>query len=525
MSIPTTSSYTTESTTSDGASVSIDTSTGEYVMDESMLIDYGAAGEADDDTYLSQLNSGLRVKDLRGILGMPPQFLPSADPRIDVEEGLGSYTSFGRVYAEKIIKNIPLLLITPGHPAFMSDFTEDQKDTVIESFLGGATAGLTDLVENGSGKYYSLQFAYTEYFGYLNTMLRSAALFLDIADEEIDGKNLGRMNWLYRISGSSGGTDIYGNSGLKRFLGPYAGCIPMYADCGNDINDSFSNSTTQSSLASSINSLSDQARELNFLVGGVASSVGMEVDYLNGDSALSGNIENMQDAVKSLGMGSSNIFSKVISNVMTVLAGGKMVFPEIWSDSSFGRSYSCRMKLIAVSGDKLSVFLNILVPLYHVIALTLPRQTVRSTSGGGTTGSQGYVAPFLIRAYYKGLFNVDMGIITDLSVTKGAEGEWTLDGIPTVAEVSFTIKDMYEGFFMSTDLSSSVLNQVFSNITELDYIANSCGININDQEIARTLKLAINLEAGRITDLVTTGIFGNIAQFFNQKMQNLFGMF
>ena len=32
----------------------------------------------------------------------------------------------------------------------------------------------------------------------------------------------------------------------------------------------------------------------------------------------------------------------------------------------------------------------------------------------------GYVNPFLVRACYKGFFNIDTGIITDMSVTKGA---------------------------------------------------------------------------------------------------------
>ena len=65
-----------------------------------------------------------------------------------------------------------------------------------------------------------------------------------------------------------------------------------------------------------------------------------------------------------------------------------------------------------------------------------------------------------------------------------------------------------------------------SNITELDYIANSCGININDQEIMRTFKLwsVLNLE-NTFSDSIANGIFGNVMQFFNQQLNNLFGMF
>lgn len=163
----------------------------------------------------------------------------------------------------------------------------------------------------------------------------------------------------------------------------------------------------------------------------------------------------------------------------------------------------------------MSIFLNILVPIYHLLAFVLPRQSA----------SQAYYSPFLIRAWYKGLFNVDMGIITNMSITKGSEGEWTDDGLPTVAEVSFTIKDLYNGMFMSDGLDWKDMN-ILSNITELDYIANSCGININEPDVRRTVEmyLALNFK-NRITDQVTIGVFGEFSQWANQKFQNIFGRF
>ena len=208
--------------------------------------------------------------------------------------------------------------------------------------------------------------------------------------------------------------------------------------------------------------------------------------------------------------------SSILNKAQTILAGGRIIFPEIWLDSSFSRSYSCSMKLVSPSGDKLSVFLNILVPIYHLLAFMLPRQSVQ----------QAYFSPFLVRAYYKGLFNVDMGIITGLSITKGDEGEWTLDGIPTVANISFEIKDLYDGLFMSKQTSDSDYQDILSNIQELDYIANSCGVNVNDQEIMRTVRMytALKFKTG-LSDKISIDIFGGITQYFNQKMNNIFGVF
>ena len=178
------------------------------------------------------------------------------------------------------------------------------------------------------------------------------------------------------------------------------------------------------------------------------------------------------------------------------------------------------MKLISPYGDKLSVFLNILVPIYHVLALALPRHD--------TSGIQGYVSPFLIRAYYKGIFNVDLGIISSLSINKGAEGEWTKDGIPTVAELSFEIKDLYDGFFMSQGSLIPMYTgpSIFTNVTELDYIANSCGINVNAMEVDRVISYYWKILKGSWTDFFELSIWGAVGQWVaNAPWKRIFSYF
>jgi hypothetical protein len=378
---------------------------------------------------------------------------------------------------------------------------------------GIAQETIESLLGEDSGKYYSLKYAYTEYFHYVNAMLRSAAYYLGIQDTKVDGKRLGSLNWLYQTS--SLGSDIFGHGKLANFLGPYAGCIAFYADAGTTVDESFSNSTGESQLASSLNNLSDQGRELNFLVGNIGSEVGLQLTAATGQEQLESNMASVQETIGNL-LGTGNVISSILNKAQTILAGGRIIFPEIWTDSSFSRSYSCSMKLVSPSGDKLSVFLNILVPIYHLLAFTLPRQSIQ----------QLYFSPFLVRAYYKGLFNVDMGIIPGLSITKGDEGEWTLDGIPTVANVSFEIKDLYSGMFMSPQKSDKGYENIMSNIQELDYIANSCGVNVNDQEVFRTIKMYAALGfTTNIKDKITIDIFGGISQYFNQKMNNIFGVF
>ena len=500
----------------------------ERYLDDEFLTSYSPLTYTSED-YLNYLDSSdLKIQDIRGILGCPHQFLPETDGRVDVSAG-SDISHIGRLYAQKILGSMPLLLITPGIPSYMASFSESQRGVLLEALLKGglsmADSEVSDLVNNHSGKYYSLKFAYTDYYYYLNPMLRAAAIYLGLDGVVIDGRVLGTYNWMYYstkdrsedsnfITRAGEWIGSIFTSSSTNILAPYKSCIAIYADCGVSTDDSFSNSTTQSSLANAVNSLSDTGREMNFLIGNVGGMTGLKLDKLTGSEDLLNNIDNLNDAIDSV-LPKNGIITNLLSKVQTLLAGGKMQFPEIWSDSSFSRSYSCRMTLVSPSGDPLSVYLNILVPIYHIMALTLPRQSK----------GQAYFSPFLVRAYCRSLFNIDMGIITDLSITKGAEGEWTDDGLATVAEVSFSIKDMYDQMFMSRAIDASDTS-IMSNISELDYIANTCGININDHEVMRTIKMYYYLKfAGNFQDKIELGIIGSLQQSISNKLSNIMSSF
>lgn len=478
-------------------------------LDKAFLSLYGSYESQND--YNTLLKDGLRIQDIRGVLGIPHQFTALTDARLD-----GTITSddaIGRTYAEKFIKQIPLLLIVPGIPRFMPGATDTQRNTMISNLFGAKTGiSLADLSGNSSGKYYSLKFAYNEYFQFVNPMLRAAAFYLGIEKKQVNGKALGSFNWLY--DSEDGG--VASNRSFTKFLGPTAGSIAFYANCGNDVSESFGNDTGQSQLASSLNSISDTGRELNFLIGNFGSAVdSATLTKLAGGSDAT-QISGVADAIDTIMDGHSNIFSNILNKATTILAGGRLVFPEIWTDSSFGRSYSCSMKLTSPSGDAFSVYMNILVPLYHILALTLPRHAADA--------GQAYFSPFLVRAYCKSMFNIDMGIISSLSITKGAEGQWTTAGLFTSLDVSFEIKDLYNVLFMSTANNDGTGN-IVNNITELDYIANTCGINVNDMELERTVALAGSLQFTAQIDRITTNIFTGIMQDFNQKFEDIFGRF
>ena len=148
------------------------------------------------------------------------------------------------------------------------------------------------------------------------------------------------------------------------------------------------------------------------------------------------------------------------------------------------------------------LYLNLLVPLAHIIGMV----------GARKAGDNAYVAPFIVRAYYKSMFHIDMGIITDCTIEKGDVQAWNQDGLPTQITVNLTIKDLYNVFSLA---AGTGWNDVLSNPAELDYLANLCGINIEYPDFRRQLYLwkAIRNPLTAVTDQI-----GKANQFVTQKI-------
>jgi len=444
--------------------------------------------------YNSLLN-GLRIKTLRGVHGMPYQYMDIADTRIDSSPG-----AFGRKYAEKIVARMPLLLLTPGTPEFLSGYTDAEKKGLIENVLsmfGGNNSSNLDNVLKREGRYYSLKTDWVGYFNHVNPMCRAAARFLKIDNEEIDGVKLDNYDW----------SNNY-NEEIHRYLA-YRGSVAFYINSDTQISDSFSTNTTESALANKVNSISDMGRELNFLLGGVSTMTGQAFDSLSAEGLLK-DYNNKEDMASRIVNG-DNLFKGIATGLQTVVAGGKLIFPEIWSDSSFSRSYDINMKLTTPDNDKLSWYLNILVPIFHLIGFAAPRQA----------GVNGYVSPYLVRGFYKGLFNCNMGIVTNISINKGQEGSWTKDGLPTVVDVSLSIKDLYS--VMAITSNENIKYGLMNNITLMDYIANICGININEPDIKRTVDMYLTQNVkNKVVDAILLDVAGGLDQWATSKILNIF---
>lgn len=524
------------------------------------------------EAYASQnaINSGIDYSKLKYIFGIPYQYLPTTDCRVG-DDFSDEIEQAGYEFADKIISRMPLLYVTPGNTSFMGNAgSKENYRTFLLGKLGvsGATSGENDIMESSletmlgeyNGKLYTLTPAYKEYFEYVNPLCRAGAIFLDIGDMSFESESGGsnkfqNYNWginqgiAYEIyteeesteddteesdiseednTDDANGTKAKFEEDYSDFFKStiekisekisdfesrlyYGNSIAFYINSDASFQDSFGNETAESSLSSLINGLSDKAREIQFLLGTSRQMVGEAFDKVDGTL---GPIKQQIDNIVNKIAGGNSIFTTIANSVKTIVSGGRLQFPQIWSNSSFSKSYSISIKLNTPSTDRVSWWLNIYVPLCHLMGLILPRSEYINS----------YTTPFIVKAFYKGMFNIDMGIITEMTFTKGKEGSWTKDGLPTVVDVSFTIQDLYSTMSM-TSTESMFKGKTLQNVAEMDYIANLCGININEPDTFRMIRLwcAFNI-SNRVYDFIPNLEMG-VEKYIGNRVLSVYNNF
>jgi hypothetical protein len=125
------------------------------------------------------------------------------------------------------------------------------------------------------------------------------------------------------------------------------------------------------------------------------------------------------------------------------------------------------------------------------------------------------------------MFNIDMGLITDMSVSRGAECQWNDDGLPTQIDISLQIEDLYQslmltnfqndqtGFKIPNPLKANM--DVVTNTGMMDYLANMAGLNVANVELARKYRMLTFLSVSDIARFPST-----VYTIADNKIQNLY---
>lgn len=275
--------------------------------------------------------------------------------------------------------------------------------------------------------------------------------------------------------------------------------------------ESFTNQTSESMIEQAINSLDEGiGSEIAFITGSKADVgvLGGTMQFL-GDT-LSGAATQLSSLVEPV---TGGFVSNLISGGLRSLKGQKMVYPNIYKKTDVKMDYSFTIKLRSPYGDRYNYYMNILVPLFHLICLAVPRLV---TSNATTS-------PFLCQAYIPGICTVNLGIVENLTINKNPEGNHvSVDGYPLSVDVTLNVQDLYQALAISpADDPASFLY----NTTLTDYLANCAGL---DPSIAthREMKAAqivaikdfFTLE-NWMAGLATEPILGNLDDWFMQNQK------
>ena len=480
--------------------------------------------------------------------GMPFQFTHYTDRRPGSEKQYGNSSEYydltrvgrstssatadfyGRIFEKEIASNIPIMSVVPGEPQFLTMNTgrfvlpsvtgasnklknEFSKLFSADDFEVGSIVDSSNALARGSNvyQYYSMTINTKEYFKYVNTLCRMSAILMGLKDFTYTGKSCTDIDWGDQNSTTSnGGSDF---NLFEEVIGVDGGVSFAY-DPGSSVTDSLGNSLGESQFASLLKTLSGKAKEFSFIAG----SMGYDRDWTSA-------VDNTDYDKAMSTIGGSNLFgpNSLVGRLATFISnagrGMNVRFPQIWQDSTYSKSYSVDMKFVTPYATNFCKWRYVLVPFFHCFAFAAPRMINSLTN---------YSRPFLIRAYSKGYFNVEMGMIESLQWRRFGDGDMISDdGIPTEIDVTIDFVDMYQALGMSKIdggifgvFNSSLSAQVglfFNNSGLMDLLGTLSGVNMNRMNMKERFALYWNAYYTGITNMP-----GNFKRAIQDRLRNTY---
>jgi hypothetical protein len=377
------------------------------------------------------------------VLGLPLYYNDLADPG-------------GRIYNQTIIQDIPNVYIVPGNPRINRKLINvagkrivpaDLSRILMKAAESGGPLGfaLKGSFANGEDlRFMGFDSDYAGYFKYVQTMLSTIHSYMAMDDV----------------------FDIYNfEKEFENSIKDFGLCF--YADKSTSITETADNTYGASRVAELANEKAATMREADFMfpTGGQTARVVDSIKAMNPIGVL-----------QSLGT-FDGIITRTSNALFRVVNGSQLFFPDMWQDSRFDKSYNISFKFYSPYGDKTSIFRYVYVPFIALLAMALPKQD----------GLLGYEKPFVMKMMRPGYFDINMGVVTSMSITKGgADSLWTVDGFPQMIEVNMNVVDLYPQMVQTDDVGMLSYNIGISN-----FLQNMAGIR-SDQLSFLGFKAMIN---------------------------------
>lgn len=395
------------------------------------------------------------------VFGLPPTFPHLAD--------IGSKTW------KSILTPMPILTLTPCVPFTkeLSDADQELGKAVIDAWTAtdGDLQGSTDPDEvlqqqlesvktsldnsmEGDKRAFILQHAGKEYFNSFNTIVARMGAHLginSITNSDIATRHLGGIHY--------------------------------YAGTGTSFSESGSNDYSDSVFSSLSKSASNFATQFQAALNDIGLNPNITADEVEKKQASA-----MHSVMSGRG-------KQTLGKVQSVLKGDQVLFPKIWQDSSFSRSYSLEFNFETPYGDRYSIFRDVYVPFASLLAMILPRQTGLST----------YSGPFMCKVECKGLFSIDTGAITGFTINKSKEHQ-TAYGATRKITVTLDIEDLYPALMNSPSYATLAGNfglcQYIDNLSLVDVANQGEHISLGAKIRQSAYKMGMDIGSNQQSTLI-----------------------
>lgn len=463
------------------------------------------------DNYLAKYTTKL--------FGAPFQLLNSVDKRFD-----NINPNVGNEYLRNILLNSPILYVHPGMPRYTGNdkhpFTAAFRQIVFDRATSRnvLTTALVESIlfglngEKLQNRMFGFKQTYLEYMSHVNYMCRSAAIYLNLYDKDavdtdknpIHGTFVKTSEDVYKFSPF---TKIrwenyrminrYVQNQQERLSSVITSAISdmskllslrtAYDNAMEDRNDVSSWETQDRQLSSVAfmvepvsfqESLGNETAQslIESMIGKLDDGIGSEIQFITGSNVDLGPLGGIMDFLgDSLGSASKSLADLVepvtggfatglFRGAIAAVKGQKMIYPDIYKSSSSNMDYSFSITLTSPYGDNYNYYMNIIVPLLHLIGLVAPRMVSANTLS----------SPFLVQAYIPGQCTCQLGIIDRMTITKNpTTNHVSVNGFPLTVKVDFTIKELYNAMSISpaNDPASFLSNETLN-----DYLMNMAGM-------------------------------------------------